>query len=52
LPIEKLDSVKRRLSGVYRDTPIPIVGIIGYDAIVRLSLNNDLLSFAAVLERI
>jgi hypothetical protein len=32
--MEKLDSVKWQLSGVYHDTPIPVVGIIGNDAFV------------------
>jgi hypothetical protein len=34
LLIEKLDSVKWLLSGVYRDASIPIIGIIGNDAFV------------------
>lgn len=34
LLMEKLDSVKWRLSGVYHDTPIPVVGIICNDAFV------------------
>jgi hypothetical protein len=44
LPVEKLDTVKRWLSGVYGDSSIPVICIIGNTAIVRLLFYDDLKS--------
>jgi hypothetical protein len=44
LPVEIFDAIKRRLSGVYSDSSIPVICIIGNDAIVRLLFYDDLKS--------